>query len=411
MNSPVQVCTRAKLHGHELSLLAQGLLSAMTKSQTLENIVQGKDKPVEEGDVPDEIPEWFDIERFEDGKKFVQKYLFCIALSQFLSLFAGLSFNRLLKPLIYSKNSETPKKALKRYALTSIHVNSWCIGNVFENNNPARKSIQYVRSMHSKYAKLFNKDSEKVDNATVYSIYGVKPSSKYLDTMKEDIVDKSTGIRSPQYCKVCSSMCGLSVPFDSPDENNCYLSQTDMSFTQFGFMGLLVMYPEKFGIHYPVKRELDGFIHMWKVFGYMLGIKDEYNFCLDDNYEDVRQLSFETFEHCLKYTILGSTEDYEFMASALVEGMARSRPGLTFQSCSLYLFDIVNWDMPRFSNIIDNRGLTYFKRMKFVFQTLLQYRACQWVLIGFHKLYVWWMRRFMFRSKGDYKAAIKAFRD
>lgn len=48
----------------------------------------------------------------------------------------------------------------------------------------------------------------------------------------------------------------------------------DMAITQFGFMGYVLLMPEKFGLtNEPNERK--GFNHFWRVTGHVLGISDK----------------------------------------------------------------------------------------------------------------------------------------
>lgn len=53
------------------------------------------------------------------------------------------------------------------------------------------------------------------------------------------------------------------------------LNQTEMSITQWGFVGLIVSYPKSFGVHNATDDDLDAFCHMWRGIGHRLGIEDE----------------------------------------------------------------------------------------------------------------------------------------
>lgn len=58
------------------------------------------------------------------------------------------------------------------------------------------------------------------------------------------------------------------------------ISQTALALTLFGFMGLALIRPKMLGIQTKCYRDREGFVHLWAVFGAMLGIKDEFNMCL-----------------------------------------------------------------------------------------------------------------------------------
>ena len=62
-----------------------------------------------------------------------------------------------------------------------------------------------------------------------------------------------------------------------------------MSGTQFAFMGLPLLYPEKFGMAGASDGELEGFVHFWRCIGWMLGLDDRFNFCQLDNLTDARR--------------------------------------------------------------------------------------------------------------------------
>ncbi len=53
---------------------------------------------------------------------------------------------------MYTEQSDTPEKALKRYLATFEHVHSWFTGNVWdaEGKSPAHVSVKRVRGMHNK---------------------------------------------------------------------------------------------------------------------------------------------------------------------------------------------------------------------------------------------------------------------
>ena len=52
------------------------------------------------------------------------------------------------------------------------------------------------------------------------------------------------------------------------------ITQKNMAFTQFGFMGYTISRSQEVGIHNPQEEELVGFIHVWRVIGYLMGIEE-----------------------------------------------------------------------------------------------------------------------------------------
>lgn len=62
-------------------------------------------------------------------------------------------------------------------------------------------------------------------------------------------------------------------------------SQMDMALTQFGFMGFGLVRGAMVGIHNAKEEDLRGFIHVWRVLGYVLGIEDRYFLYFFFNYQ------------------------------------------------------------------------------------------------------------------------------
>lgn len=52
--------------------------------------------------------------------------------------------------------------------------------------------------------------------------------------------------------------------------------------TQWSFIGLVLMFPEKCGLHGDDKKVLEDVNYLWRVIGYLLGIEDDYNMCFEE---------------------------------------------------------------------------------------------------------------------------------
>ena len=119
-----------------------------------------------------------------------------------------------------------------------------------------------------------------------------------------------------------------------------YINQCDMALTQFAFMGLIILHPHKFGLGRATKNELEGFIHLWRCFGYLLGIEDRFNFCQFDNLTQVRCWSAYVLNNwilpCFKTSI---SEEYEHMSRAVALGARGYMRKCSFER--LFLF--VSW--------------------------------------------------------------------
>ena len=59
------------------------------------------------------------------------------------------------------------------------------------------------------------------------------------------------------------------------------IPQSALSMTQFGFMGFALIKPHVLGILHDKKEDREAFVHFWAVIASMLGVKDEFNMCLN----------------------------------------------------------------------------------------------------------------------------------
>jgi len=148
--------------------------------------------------------------------------------AMYLGLVAILAIPSVLKVLIYTKKSSPTVAAYKRYIQTIFHTLQW-FRNDLEPGTKAWNSLKTVRKMHL--------------NAS---------------------------------CSANSANVGI-------------ISQTDLSITQFSFMGFAVLFRKELGIHCH-DDELEDFCHFWRVIGHLHGIKDEYNVCCNTLEETTERL-------------------------------------------------------------------------------------------------------------------------
>jgi hypothetical protein len=208
----------------------------------------------EEGTSPDcnieNLPSWLSHDRFLKGQAIVRDK----RLSLFFSSFSGLLFLLQLPiitiPLTHTKKSESLGAIFHRYLDTSLHVRRWYMQDLLDKNSTAFKSLNSVRKMH------------------VNAI-----------TMMKD------------------------VPLKSSDFSNAtWISQYSMIITQWAFIGPLLMFPDKCGLHAhgeELQEILEAITYVWRVIGFLLGIKDEYNLCQED-YRETIQLSHIIFNQIIR---------------------------------------------------------------------------------------------------------------
>ena len=263
-------------------------------------------------------PIWYNSELFDRGKKFQQSNLFCIFLSDLMSILLVLSNKRILNVLMRSSKSETNIKALKRYVSTIRIVIAWIEGDIWNENDGAHQALIYVTKSHNLAGKMSLKKKQGMDNVKIptktneLSIYTAvnKDLIEFQPTLRDDLMD---GIKD--------------------------MNQWDMAVVQYAFLGPILASPRDFGLQ-ASDDDLEGFLHFWRVIGYLMGIRDEFNLGAGDLQESkalMKELAREIF--LPNFSTVG--EDFELMAQALCGGMNMAVPFISYPCSMCYLINIL----------------------------------------------------------------------
>ena len=81
---------------------------------------------------------------------------------------------------------------------------------------------------------------------------------------------------------------GIYFVSDRYTANPVAFSQMDMALVQAAFIGSVVVFPNHFGAGSATKQELEGYLHLWRVVGYYLGVKDSCNLAKMETLEESR---------------------------------------------------------------------------------------------------------------------------
>lgn len=143
-----------------------------------------------------------------------------------------------------------------------------------------------------------------------------------------------------------------------------------MSGTQFSFLGLLLLYPEKFGMRGATREELEGFVHVWRCLGWLLGIDDRFNFCRFEDFAEMRQWTdFFLHEFVKPWMRDLTTAEYEHMGRAVVHG-ARHYFGFTYESVYLYIGSVIGLPMTHLEKSVSFSHRLGFYLLWFIFEFL-----------------------------------------
>jgi hypothetical protein len=314
----------------------------------------------------DSKPEWLDFDKFRRGQQVAMKHLFGRVFAELVSLMMILSHPDSLRSLVFTGKSDTPFKSFKRYLSTVIRVRSWYSDDIWQPDTEGHNNIKVVRSMHESVRQgLYNTKPEDLPKTITLS-----GNSKF--------VCKEQAIWSPFHEKIREDF-QVSCPYPSPNQcpylnnsnNPVFVNQMDMAVTQFGFVGLFVLFPGRFGAHGISDEDMDAFVHLWRCLGYVLGLEDRYNFCNGD-LQTVRQRSRDIINFWVKPNLREVSRDWEHMTRCIVEGVSYYIPGITFETALLYLCSIVGIYAPRLSASLTLKQKLFYYLMVFTLWFVLR---------------------------------------
>lgn len=313
-------------------------------------LVKGQMETVDFGATVRSRPEWLDICKFKRGQQFAANNLFSLNLAEMLSLIMLFAPSSVLKPLIFTGKSDSPYKAFRRYLSTLTRLKSWYEGDLWgDEENAAKKNMDIVNKMHkSVFERLTELSPEELKKRTSL---GDPNTTALWCPMREVIVEDFR-----MSCPVAGIEAGKL-------EHTVWVNQMDMSITQFGFVGLVVTYPDYFGLHDVTEDDLEAFCHMWRGLGYLLGIQDRYNFC-NGGLQTVRQRTKDFIEMGVKPSFRDVTEEWEHMCRCMVAGIAFYVPFAEFEPSLLYLCYTIGIDTPKLKQSISFRHYIKFLAYK-----------------------------------------------
>lgn len=312
----------------------------------------------ENGDCGREVnmkPDWLIMDKFYRGQRFARRYFSAISLSNLMGLLQIFNFSDGLKPLILSQKSNTPYRAFKRYLSTIKIFRNWYTSDPWRKGTTAYRDIQKVRGLHrAMRQKLCKKNYEEIDQ----------------DSQIPHAWCPVLGKITKDFAAACPMMKNQQCPYTMMRTKG--LNQGDMSGTQFACMGLIVLYPEQFGIQDASDEDLEAFCHLWRGLGYLLGIEDRYNFCRG-SLQDVRQRTKDFIEHWVKPNFRTVTPEWEHMTMCLYEGVnyiagINSYKVFLLRLCS----DIFGLSMPHLYNSFNLSEKILYGLQKFLFSYLMK---------------------------------------
>eukprot|EP00756_Hemistasia_phaeocysticola_P001514 Hpha_TRINITY_DN11065_c0_g1::TRINITY_DN11065_c0_g1_i1::g.92710::m.92710 len=233
----------------------------------LADIMKGQTHDGDCGTDPHTPPAWLDLDRYNAGRAVFEKHVFNFGLTWHFSLVMGFSVKPLLEALVFTGQSSTPGDAIKRYINTYKFLATWHLGDIFDDTGSdevqAFSAIQSVRTFH----------------ATVRT----KMQASLPDTEK-------------------------------------YMNQYDMCLVQTGFMGVLVIAPQAFGLKL-TQQQTDDYVYFWRCVAHQLGVSDTFNLCGQGNPSSTN-ITWEVVNQVLLPSEGDAPEpDYDTIVNAYLDGV------------------------------------------------------------------------------------------
>jgi len=280
-------------------------MTAKKYPTTLADLKNGISIPGEDKECTDETshklviqkPEWYDEDRFKRGCTFFDSNRSAILFSYLCALMVGFTVEELTAALVYTGESVGPSKSRKRYLRTALCLIQWHDGgDVFDPGSVAGRSLLHVRKWH-----------DSVRNSMTNSV-------------KEEKMEQTAQVEP-------------------------LMNQYNMALVQSGFIGPIVMHPKELGIN-ARQEDIDDYVYFWRVIGWCLGIRDDYNMCGGGG-NCAKTIAKQVEQQIIVPGLLSPSPTFKLLCTDFVDGMQSMVPGLSEAAFHRFLFPSMGLPKPK----------------------------------------------------------------
>lgn len=190
-------------------------------------------------------PSWYDPVRFRRAQAIAKRHFLSLNVAHFIGNILLIHLPDVLVPVLATGNSSSPFMVFKRILSTIVHIISWYDEDPFDPKSATFRSLLTVRrNCHLAVSRLMN-------------------------------------VKYPR------------------SGGRYWLSQFDMSMTQWSLIGIVAIRPKECGFYNATPEEFAEYYYFWRVIGHCVGIKEKYNTCLERP-EDTEAFLTMCFERCYK---------------------------------------------------------------------------------------------------------------
>lgn len=227
------------------------------------------------------------------GQRFARENSGHLLLSHIYGLFCVNLFLDSKEVLLFWGGFDTPDGAARRYTRIANGIFEW-----YRNTPPATdfptftevaNSIRNVRRMHRNVsamatARMQEQRQPLLVNPAVYKSRSINEG--LWRAFKLDVAMSPIPIENRRF----------PIEYELTEEKRRPLNQFIQAMTQFGFVGIPVLFPERVGLTNATSEELFAYNHLWAVLAYCVGIRDEYNISLQPDLYTTRKYFQDIFE-------------------------------------------------------------------------------------------------------------------
>ena len=123
------------------------------------------------------------------------------------------------------------------------------------------------------------------------------------------------------------------------------MNQYDMALVQSGFVGPIILQTKKCGIN-ATEEELGDYVYFWRVVGWCLGIRDEYNICGLGRKVAVN-IAQEVLDTIIVPGLKNPKHNYTLLLRDFVKGMRLVNPGMNTAAIYRYIFPSMGLPSPK----------------------------------------------------------------
>ncbi|KAL6420203.1 hypothetical protein ACFW04_013823 [Cataglyphis niger] len=290
------------------------------------------------------VPEWLNMDKYRRGQKFVRENYASIMIAKLLGIIHVYSFNDGLKPIIIGGHGHTPFFGFQRYLSTIKRISSWYSGEPWIKGTQAYKDLQVTNKLHLMMRrKLCQMDNEQIDGKSKIAEPWCPDHEIFLKDFAMSFATRPKGT------------------------NN-----VDLPATQAVFVCMVLLRPQDIGIHNAIDKDIDAFCHMWRCYGYFLGLEDKYNF-FRGSLEEIKQRSRDFYQYWITSNFKNITLEWEHMTRCLIEPI-NFYPFvyISYKMMVLIASDLLDLNMPHLYASLSYSEWIAYKVYKFIFQHALK---------------------------------------